>query len=265
VYAGPEEVTQTQEEHVVLPDGDDEMKDGAELAIQGGGMIAGGNSQSTAATGLARFLLRKGRSEGSFNAAVNYARAALKDSAGVRQDATTTTENYQGRIRYDYFWTKQFSSFLAVQARRDKFQGLDLRMGVDPGVTYYFLRMEDLKLWAEVAYDFQYDVLTQETVDLAASEGQPRNRTETDHNARVYLGYDQKLDERLSLLAGLEMFKSFVTGPAVRVNFLAELRTQLMNRFSLAVGSNTMFNNDPLPGVEKLDVTTSLSFVYTLL
>ena len=40
---------------------------------------------------------------------------------------------------------------------------------------------------------------------------------------------------------------------------------QLVNALSLAIGTKTQFNSLPLPGVEKLDVSTSASFVYTFL
>jgi putative salt-induced outer membrane protein YdiY len=108
-------------------------------------------------------------------------------------------------------------------------------------------------------------VLTQDTLDLAETEGNPRDRTETDHNLRAYLGYEQRVDDRLKLLSGLEFYKSFVYEPSYRINWNVELQTQLSNSFSLAIGSTAMYNNAPLPGVKKFDVTTALNFVYTFL
>lgn len=237
-----------------------DVTDTTELDLQGGALVAGGNSQSTALTGSTRFLLRRNVHEASFVAAVNYARSKQDDLVGME----TTIENYQARIRYDYFFTKNFSAFMAVQARRDEFQGLNLRLGFDPGISYSFIRNDNTKFWLEAGYDLQYDVLTEETLDLAAAEGAPRDKTEVDHNFRAFLGFDQQLDDRLALRTGAEFYKSMIN-KGTRFNFNAELRMQLVNALSLAIGTKTQYNSLPLPGVEELDVTTSASFVYTFL
>ncbi len=259
VYSGPAEVAVAgHEAHQATPD---EIADATEWTLQAGGVAAGGNTKSAAGTASTKFLLRRDKSEFLTILAANYARSALDDGPGME----TTMENYQGKLRYDYFWTKQFSTFLAVQARRDRFQALNLRLGVDPGLSYFFIRRETLRLWAEAGYDFQYDVLTQETLDLAEAEGAPRDRIETDHNFRGYLGYEQRIGDRLQLMTGLEFFKSFVNADSYRFNWTTELQTQLIDDFSLAIGSTAMYNNTPLPGIQKLDVTTSLNFVYSFL
>ncbi len=259
VYSGPAEVVVDGTE--AMKETPDEIANATEWNIQAGGVVAGGNTKSAAGTAGSRFMLRRGRSELAAILAANYARSGTEDSSGLE----TTMENYQGRVRYDYFWTRKLSSFLAVQARRDRFQGLNLRLGVDPGLSYFFLRRESLRLWTELGYDFQYDVLTQETLDLAETEGTQRDRTETDHNFRAYLGYEQRIDDRLKVLTGLELYKSFVYEPSYRINWTTEVQTQLVDSFSLAIGSTAMYNNAPLPGVKKFDVTSSVNFVYTFL
>lgn len=192
---------------------------------------------------------------------MNYATSAVEDDGPME----TTVENYQGKLRYDYFFTERVAGFLAIQARHDRFQGLNLRLSVDPGVAYYFVKETDVNLWGEVGYDFQYDILTEETLAQGRADDTPREKTETDHNARLFAGYQHTLDTRLKLVTGLEFLKSVIHEDSYRINWNAELQTQLIEDLSLAVGGTTQFNNTPLPGVETLDVTTSLSFVYTLL
>lgn len=240
----------------------DKVEDTSELSLQAGALVAGGNSRTTAATAGGRFLLRRGPHEVTDAAAFNYARSANADT-GVME---TTVENYQNRLRYDYFFTKRFSAFLAWQMRRDEFQGLDLRMGVDPGLAYYFVRNDNSKFWGEGGYDFQYEVRSDETIEAAfATDGTVVEKTEVDHNLRLYLGYDQRLDDRLHLVAGTEFYKSFIHKNAWRFNWEAQLKMGIVENFSLAIGSLAQFDNAPLPGVRKLDVVSSLSFVYTFL
>src|SRR5690606_38351900 len=70
----------------------DDVTGTTEFDLQGGALVAGGNSQSTALTGSTRFLLRRNVHEASFVAAVNYARSR-QDGADQME---TTIENYQG-------------------------------------------------------------------------------------------------------------------------------------------------------------------------
>lgn len=232
-----------------------------ELSLQGGGLVAGGNARTAALTGATRFFKRHGASELTNQNAVNYARTAAPDGGAM----DTTVENYQFRLRYEYFFTNQVSAFISMQGRRDRFQGLNLRLGIDPGLAYYFVRNKSSRFWLEGGYDLQYEDRNQQTVDLAEEAGTPIDKSKVDHNTRFYLGFDQRLDERLHLFAGLEYFKSFTTEEDWRLNWDTSLNVSLIDNFSLAIGSLALYNNNPLPGIKKLDVTSSLSFVYTLL
>lgn len=238
-----------------------EVENTTELSLQGGALVAGGNARTAAMTGATRFFRRMGPSEITNQNAVNYARTAADEGSAME----TTVENYQFRLRYEYFFTNNVSAFLAAQARRDRFQGLNVRLGIDPGVAYYFVRNDTTRFWLEGGYDFQYEERTQETVDLGEAEGTPIDKSLVGHNARFFLGYDQRLDDRLHLVSGLEYFKSLTSNDDWRLNWDTSLNVALIDNFSLAIGSLALYNNNPLPGIKKLDVTSSLSFVYTLL
>ena len=267
VTSGTTEVAKEGKEKAVLPEG--EVVDATELSIQGGGLLAGGNARTFALTASTRFLLRRNVHEFHANAAMNYAQSSPPATDGAaRPAAEATVENFQGRLRYDHFFHPRASAFMAVSLRRDRFQGLDLRLGLDPGVSAYAVRSPGLKLWGELGYNFQFDLFDTdaEAARLGLVPVPDPLGSRVDHNVRAFLGYQHRLDERLSLDVGLEGFKSVVTQTAYRVNFGAQLTTQLFDRFSFAVGVLSLYNNDPgVPGVEKLDVQSSLSFVYSLL
>lgn len=243
------------------------ITDATELSLQGGGLLAGGNSKSFALTTSAKFLLRRSQSEFNAAAAMNYAQSVARNPDGTRGDGAMdpTVENYQGRLRYDYFFDPKLSAFFAVSGRKDRFQQLDLRLGVDPGVSAYAIRTDQLKLWGELGYNLQVDDFTTEGQAARVLADPDANDPLVDHNVRAYLGYQQRLDNRLSLDTGVELFKSVVREEGFRLNFGAQLTTQLIDRFSFAVGVLTLYDNTPVPGVDKLDVQSSLSFVYSLL
>src|SRR5690606_38390958 len=79
-------------------------------------------------------------------------------------DLEPNVANVQGRVRYDAFFHRHISAFLMTTARYDRFQGLDLRLNVDPGFAFYILPKPKHRLWAEVGYDFQYDLRRSDSI-----------------------------------------------------------------------------------------------------
>ena len=145
---------------------DPEAKDATEAKISAGALLTTGNSRSLAATGAGTMRVRREKNQLSAAAAVNYSRSAPNPAA----DMETTVENYQGKVRYDRFIAGNLALFMATSARRDRFQGLDLRLNLDPGVAYYFVDQKSQQLWSEVGYDLQYDVRRDENVAAAAGQ-----------------------------------------------------------------------------------------------
>ena len=97
----------------------------------------GGNARLFAATLGGALRWRRGDDQLKVQGAANYGQ-----SAKGNEHWQTTVENIQGVARYDRF-LGDFTLFMAVQARRDRFQGLDLRLQLDPGVAYYVVHEKD--------------------------------------------------------------------------------------------------------------------------
>ena len=187
----------------------------------------------------------------------------------------TTIGNVQGLTRYDVFFARNWTAFLQVTARHDTFQGLDLRMNVDPGFAYYAINKPIHRLWFEAGYDFQYDLRTDEARILLDADGNPvldmDGDTQIDpaidkfllnHAVRLFAGYSNKLSDKVSFDTGLEYLQSVLVARRLRLNYIAALNTQLAERFSLAVTFTLRYENDPLPNVRKLDTITAFSLAY---
>lgn len=238
-----------------------ESKDAATAEVSAGGLAATGNARQVALTAAGKARLRRGDNQLSGAAAINYAESAADRDAGL----DTTVENLQGRVRYDYFFAERWAAFLGVSARRDRFQGLDLRLNVDPGVAHYLIDEEKHQLWLEVGYDFQYDVRRDENLEQARAEGEDLSKTEIRHSARGFVGYDNQVNERVSFSTGLEYLQSVEDVKLWRLNWDGSIKSHLAGSFSSAVVVSVKYDNEPLPGVEELDVVTSFNLVYTLL
>ncbi len=242
-----------------------EETDITSLNLSFGGIFNTGNARSLAITGLGKFVIRRKIHQFTAAAAGNYGRAAL----AVRDDTTTegidegriadTASNVQGQVRYDVFFHPRFSAFLMSTARYDKFQGLDLRLNIDPGVAMYALAEADHKLWFEAGYDFQFDLRSELGRDNAeAIDGERPNRTLINHAARLFAGYTNNLSKHVTFDTGFEYLQSVLVGRRFRVNWVNALTVSLTDRFTMGTTFTLRYENQPLPGVVELDTITSL-------
>lgn len=238
---------------------DPEAKDATELAISAGGLTASGNSKLLSATTAGTFRLRRIDNQLSAALAANYTKAGVAGS-----DSVTTVENFQGKTRYDRFITSNLSLFLGVQGRRDRFQGLDLRMQVDPGVGYYFINDKAQLLWTEVGYDFLHDIRRDDALFDPAT-GITADKTKTVHSGRLYVGYSNKLNEAVTFVAGIEYLQAIKDTTNWKLAGDAALTSKLAGKFSLATAFSLRYDHNPLAGKQTTDTVTSLSLVYTLL
>lgn len=237
-----------------------EGTDATEAKLQLGALLSTGNSRSLASTGSGSLRLRRADNEFSAVVAANYARSAATPADSTR----TTMENYQGKLRYDRYVSNDVSVFLSLSGRRDRFQGLDARLNLDPGLAYYFVQLEKQRLWAELGYDYQYDLRTADAIELAADQGTILGKTKARHSARGFLGYHTSVNDNVSFDTGAEVLLGIPKTENWRLNWLSSLTAALDSRFSLGATFNLRYDHNPLPGVEKLDTVTSMNLICTL-
>ncbi len=238
---------------------DPEAKDATELSISAGGLSASGNSKLLALTTASTFRFRRIDNQLSAALAANYTKSGV---AGA--DAVTTVENFQGKTRYDRFLSGDFAVFLGVQGRRDRFQGLDFRIQIDPGVAYYFVNQKSQQLWTEVGYDFLHDIRRDDAL-LDPTTGITADKTKTVHSGRLYVGYSNKLNEAVTFVAGVEYLQAIKDTTNWKLAGDAALTSKLAGNFSLATAFSLRYDHNPLAGKQTTDTITSLSLVYTLL
>jgi len=240
----------------------------SELAFNLGGLFTAGNSRSAAVTAGVKSRLRRGDHQLSLAIAGNYAR-----SGKVGTGSDTTVENLQGMARYDYFVLKPLAVFAQFTARHDRFQGLDLRLNADVGAAYYFIQEEKERLWGELGYDFQYDVrrndayLNADGTAKLDSKGDPLEKTNVVHNARLFLGFDDKVYDGVQFLASAEYLQDVLdwVTPTSRLILDTAVKANIGKGFAVATGVTVRYEANPLPGIEHTDVITGISLVYNLL
>lgn len=247
---------------------DDDPKDATSFNIAGGGLFSAGNSKTVAFTSSANFRMRRDEHQLSVGGVANYAKAAAK-GAGME----TTVENYQGLLRYDYFFNDKVSLFLQSTGRYDRFQGLDLRLNIDPGVAYYFINTKLHRLQGELGYDLQHDIRRNEArvqpLPDDAPPGTPPlplvDKTQTLHNSRLFVGYENSLRKEASVIASGEYLQNFADFDRFRLIFTIGLKSNLSDKLAIATTYTLRYENKPLPNVEKADSIAAINLVYTFL
>lgn len=260
VTGGATDLTDEKAATLVAPG---EEKDATELSVSAGGLMSTGNARLMAGTANSKFRLRRSDNQFSAAAAVNYGRAA----AGPEEDLETNVENFQGTARYDRF-LGDFTLFLSAQGRRDRFQGLNLRGRVDPGVGYYFINEKTTLLWTEIGYDFLFDLRRSDSLDIRDADGNVVERlddTEVVHSGRLFLGFEYAFNDSSKLSLGVEFMQGLSDTDIRRINGVAELSAKVANNLAIAFGFTERYDSAPLPGKEELDTITTVSIVYTLL
>jgi putative salt-induced outer membrane protein len=245
---------------------DADAKDATEASIAAGGLFSSGNARTVALTSIGKLRLRRDEHQVTIAATANFARAG---KAGEKVE--TAVENYQGLLRYDYFFTNEVAVFLQSTARRDRFQGLDLRLNVDPGVAYYAINTKKQVLRGELGYDLQHDVRRDADRDLPVPAGAPAGtlaevvpKTETLHNARAFVGYENKLYAQVAFVTGLEYLQNFSDFDKYRLVFDVGLKSNISDKLAIATTYTMRYENKPLPKVENADSIASVNLVYTL-
>jgi putative salt-induced outer membrane protein YdiY len=251
------------------PDAAPTPTDDTAATVSAGGQLATGNSQLLAGTANGKLELRRG--ENGFGASLlgNYGQGA---PAGQAQHVTV--ENIQARVRYDRYVLDDLSVFAIVTGRHDRFQGLDGRLNLDPGVKYLFIQDDNSSLWAEGGYDFQFDARRDDALVQLDDKGNPAvdaagnplpllSKTATDHSARLFLGFKHAFNSEVTFTTGLEYLQSFVDASRYRLNYDALFAAHVTGGLSLGLGFSARYDHAPLPGKENTDTATTMSLIYS--
>lgn len=251
---------------------DADSKDAAALSLSAGYLSATGNSKLSAATLAESFRLRRAENQFTQKLAFNQAYAGKGD-----EKAQETVRNLQALLRYDRF-LGDVTVFFSTQFRHDKFQGLDFRTQLDPGVAYYFVNQKTHLLWTEFGYDFQYDMRNKQffkdaqAAAIAAGKTDPGvpDDTRSLHSSRLFFGYENALSETSKLNLGLEYLQGIAgseakTKNASRVNFDAALTAKVYKSLAMAFSFGARLDTKAIEPVKKLDTLSGASLVYTFL
>jgi hypothetical protein len=225
------------------------------VSLSSGGQWSEGNTRFLAFTANGVFDYRRDANGFGVSLLANYGQSGKPDNP-----VQLTALNGQIRGRYDRYFLEEASFFLIATGRHDRFQGLDWRTNLDPGLKYLFLLTESSGLWGEAGYDLQYDIRRDEARFLP---DQMLDKTRTDHSTRVFFGFRHSFNEAVNISTGLEYLQSLEDAGRYRMNADALFAADVGRGFAVGFGFSGRYDNFPLPGKRNFDSATNLSLIYT--
>lgn len=228
-----------------------------------GGALATGNSNFYTVNGLLNASHKVKKNKVSGVAGVNLGAAKVTDLDGdaipdvdpATVDFVENVRRYYAEARYDRFLSDNDSVYGLAGAFSDRFAGFDLRSHEQIGYSRLLVKNDATELKGE----FGADVAQENYV-----EG-------TDPNfqnivaARILLGINHKFNDKVSIQDTFETYENVLNFEDVRILNTAALTSTLSGKFSLKASHTLIFDNVPVEGFQKLDQTTMLTLVASLL
>jgi putative salt-induced outer membrane protein YdiY len=179
----------------------------------------------------------------------------------------TTAEQLRARARYDFYFTRNDAVFVAAAIRRDEFAGLDPRLQGQIGYLRNFYKNEDgtHRFWGEIGYDLTFDTFDygRLNIDPMMLPGLPEDQVV--HAARLFVGYDNHIDENLTYKTGVEALFNVEDFEDFRLNWDNALRTKVGGNLQAELKFTLALDTQPVEGAERLDTITTLNLIYTLM
>lgn len=222
---------------------------------EAGLIVTTGNARTTSLAATARAARIDPRNKLEAQLSLAYARATIRGAADADasgaieadelvETATTTTNAWQSRLRYDRFVTGENALYVAALASADRPAGKDLVGGGQVGYSRRLFKDEHHEVVAELGYDFSYE-------DLAV--GDPLSI----HSARAFAGYKGTIDDKTAVEGSLEALTNLNTLATLpeessafedtRASVVAAVTTKLTDDVSLSVSVAARYDTRPAP------------------
>ena len=209
-------------------------------SINLGGSLQTGNTTRNSASVAASMMRRTEDDRFSLDFLFNYA----------SDTGTTSARNTYGDLKYDYFFTKNFYSYLDVNLLNDEFQDLRLRTIAGLGVGYQFWDDPVKALGVEGGFTYVWEEhYSNPNKDYAA--------------ARLAAKFRYQIIKFLGVTDYIQIFPNLNYGGRYTLRNEAAFISPLGSGWALRLANIWQRNSDPAPGFVKDDFTSILSLQYS--
>jgi putative salt-induced outer membrane protein YdiY len=228
-----------------------------------GGALATGNSNFYTVNGLLNASHKVKLNKVSAVAGLNLGSAKTTDLDGdavpdVDPSTVDWAENvrrYYAEARYDRFLSDNDSIYALAGGFSDRFAGFDLRTHEQLGYSRLLVKNDKTELKGEFGGD-----VAQENY-VTGTEPNYQNIIA----ARILLGINHKFNDKVGISDTFETYENVLNFDDVRILNTAALTSTLSGKLSLKLSHTLIFDNVPVEGFQKLDQTTMVTLVASLL
>ncbi len=256
-----------------------------------------GNTRSIALGATTHFYVRRDVHAFTLDLAFTYGAASVRDANGVFGDWNANAQNFNGAIRYDVFLDTDDALFAVVRGTNNPFAGLDFRFQGQLGYMRNFFNESHpveghdplhQRFWGEIGADVTYDDrypnplcsapptgVTVTAATCAGSDGMSYllPGDELQPSARLFVGYDNHMNSDWSFITGVEGLidlrgidpHSSQYWGNVRINWRNTLALSLGDGLAVNVQFNFLYDGQPVPGREPVDIQTIFGLNYQLM
>lgn len=193
----------------------------------------------------------------SANVGVDFMRKALRDRYSLRflynyaeDDDEVIARNIFGALKYDYFFTKAFYGFLAMELLSDEFKDLNLRTIVGPGVGYQLWDDEIKSLLFEAGLSFFSEDLDEGSDDQWIT-------------GRLASQIRWKIFDKIVFTDYLLVYPSLEDIGAFKLRNEAGISSAIGTGWSLKLSNILEHDSDPPMDIEKNDMYWVLGLQYS--
>ena len=218
--------------------------------INAGASIADGNTRTKTASANAEFVARSKRQRLTLRGSWNYAEDNV---SGL------TARNTRGQVKYDFFWTDRFYTWISAFFEGDRFQNLSLRTALSAGLGYQWVNAGDFEdEWLE-----GLEVYTE--AGIAFFNEDYRNGTDDQYvSGRWALKVDWPIiPDRITLFHFHEGYPSLENGEDIYILSEQGVRMTIWENFIATFQVNWRWDNTPSQGFRRSDTLYIATLGYT--
>jgi putative salt-induced outer membrane protein YdiY len=226
-------------------------KDGWSGSALAGLLVTRGNSNTDNAN--VEFNVEKRRLNDRFTAGGTYLYGRQRDPASGEK--TTTTDNWNVRAKYDYFFSPHLYAYGNTKVEKDNIANLDVRLTPGAGVGYQIVDRPDFKASAEAGLTYVYEKF--------AAPDEASTTEFRDHNeylsGRLAYKLEKKFGDRLTLFHSAEYLPSFRDLGDYLVNAEGGMRVGVTGQLFVEYKLTLTYDAIPAPGASNTDLRHLLS------
>ncbi len=213
--------------------------------------LTSGNSESLLATANFLTQYKQEKNEFRFTVDAGYGEAKPVPSASnPNPSMEKNTAFVRGAAQYNRLFSERLYGYLRVDALYDDIADITYRVGISPGLGYYFIKNDRTLLSAEIGPGYIFEKLGNDTSDYAT--------------LRLAQRLEHKLSKTARFWEGVEVLPEVSDFNNTIVNATAGIEADITKKLRVQLYALDTYDNVPAPGRKKNDLklVAGLKYVF---